>query len=151
MLCAVIATGIGWLLVRKGATPNGHVAVEQALHRAQLSDVESITVYPLLAGQTRPFQVRAPALLRTLLLTLQQLRPVVVTPAFEPLLEATLEVRLRPELAAAQHLHSRTIMLRLSTSADGEVAQLAQTNYFYHAAALGQRIWQLRDSLAVHR
>lgn len=149
MLCAVVATGIGWLLVRKGATPNGHIAVEQALRHAQLSDVESITVYPLLAGQSRPFQVRAPGVLRTLLPALRQLRPVAMAPAFEPLLEATLEVRLQPELAAAQHLHSRTIMFRLASSADGEVAQLAQTNYFYHAAALGQRIWQLRDSLAV--
>jgi hypothetical protein len=151
VLCAIVATGIGWLLVRKGAVPNGHVAVEQALRRATPADVEDITVYPLLAGQSRPFQVRSPAALRALLPALQQLRAVPVTPGFEPLLDATLLVRLRPALAEAQHLHSRTITFRLATSAQGEVAQLAQTNYFYHAAALSRRIWQLRDSLAVRR
>jgi hypothetical protein len=151
VLCAIVAAGIGWLLVRKGATPNGRVAVEQALHQAKLADVESITVYPLLPGQSRPFQVRTPAALRTLLPALQQLRAITIAPAFEPLLEATLVVRLRPELAAAQHLHTRTITFRLATSADGEVAQLAQTNYFYRAATLSQRVWQLRDSLATSR
>jgi hypothetical protein len=151
VLCALVATGIGWLLVRKGATPNGRVAVEQALHQATLADVESITVYPLLPGQSRPFQVRAPAALRTLLPALQHLRAITIAPAFEPLLEATLVVRLRPELAASHHLHTRTITFRLATSADGEVAQLAQTNYFYQAAALSQRVWQLRDSLATRR
>jgi hypothetical protein len=148
VLCAIVAAGIGWLLVRKGATPNGRVAVEQALHRAKLSDVESITVFPLLAGQSRPFQVQGPAALRRLLPALQQLQAIPIAPAFEPLLEATLVVRLQPELAAAQHLHSRTITFRLASSAEGEVVQLAQTNYFYRSAALSQRIWQLRDSLA---
>jgi hypothetical protein len=151
VLCGLVAAAIGWLLVRKGATPNGRVAVEQALHRATLADLESITVYPLLPGQNRPFQLQGPAVLRTLLPALQQLRPVTIAPAFEPLLEATVVVRLRPKLADAQHLHSRAITFRLATSADGEVAQLAQTNYFYHAGALSQRVWQLRDSLAARR
>ena len=151
VLCGVVATGIGWLLVRNGAAPNSRVAVEQALRRAQLTDIESITVYPLQPGQSRPFEVRAPAALRSLLPALQQLQPVALAPAFEPLLEATLLVRLQPGLATAQHLHSRTITFRLAASAEGEVAQLAQTNYFYHSAALSQRIWQLRDSLAARR
>jgi len=151
VLCALVATGIGWLLVRKGATPNGRAAVEQALRQAKLPDIESITVYPLLPGQSRPFQVRAPAALRPLLPALQQLRAIALPPAFEPLLEATLVVRLQPALAEAQHLHSRTITFRLATSAEGEVAQLAQTNYFYRSAALSQRIWRLRDSLAARR
>ncbi|MGI4762405.1 MAG: hypothetical protein ACRYF0_16970 [Janthinobacterium lividum] len=148
VLCALVATGIGWLLVRKGAVPNGRVAVEQALRHATLTDIEDLTVYPLLAGESRPFQVRSPAALRPLLPTLQQLRAVPVTPGFEPLLEATLVLRLRPALADAQHLNSRTITFRLASSAQGEVMQLAQTNFFYHAAALSQRIGLLRDSLA---
>jgi hypothetical protein len=151
VLCGVLATGIGWLLVRGGVTPNGRVAVEQALRQAKPADIESITVFPLQPGQSRPFEARAPAVLRLLLPALQQLRPVALAPAFEPLLEATLLVRLQPGLATAQHLHSRTITFRLATSAEGEVVQLAQTNYFYHAAALSQRIWQLRDSLAARR
>lgn len=144
VLCALVAAGIGWLLVRKGAVPNGRVAVEQALRHATLADVEDLTVYPLLAGQSRPFQVRGPALLPLL----QRLRAVPVTPGFEPLLEATLVVRLRPALAEAQHLNSRTITFRLAASAQGEVVQLAQTNAFYQAADLGRRLEQLRDSLA---
>jgi len=151
VLCTLVAAGIGWLLVRKGAVPNGRAAVEQALHHAQLADVESITLYPLLPGQGRPVQVRAPAVLGTLLPALQQLRAVAVAPAGVPLLEATLAVRLRPALAEAQHLHSRTITFRLAASAEGEVAQLAQTTYYYHAEALGRRLWQLRDSLAGRR
>lgn len=147
VLCALVAAGIGWLLVRKGAVPNGRVAVEQALRHATLADVEDLTVYPLLAGQSRPFQVRGPAL-RPLLPLLQRLRAVPVTPGFEPLLEATLVVRLRPALAEAQHLNSRTITFRLAASAQGEVVQLAQTNAFYQAADLGRRLEQLRDSLA---
>jgi hypothetical protein len=151
VLCALVATGIGWLLVRKGAVPNGRVAVEQALRHATLADLEDLTVYPLLAGQGRPFQVRSPAALGTLLPALQQLRAVPVTPGFEPLLEATVVVRLRPALAEAQHLNSRSITFRLATAAQGEVAQLAQTNTFYQAAALSRRIWQLGDSLAARR
>ncbi len=149
MLCAVVATGIGWLLVRKGATPNGRAAVEQTLRLARPTDLESITVYPLLPGQGRPFQVRAPGLLRTLLPALQQLRALPLAgPTFQPLLAATLVVRLQPALATAQQLHSRTITFRLASSSEGEVAQLAQTNCFYRSAALSRRVWQLRDSLA---
>jgi hypothetical protein len=151
VLCALVATGIGWLLVHKGAMPNGRAAVEQALRHATPADVESIAVYPLLPGQSRPFEVRAPAALRSVLPALRQLRAVAVTPGFEPLLEATLVVRLRPALAEAQHLRSRAITFRLASSGQGEVVQLAQTNYFYHAAALGQRIWQLGDSLTARR
>ncbi|MDO7887067.1 hypothetical protein [Hymenobacter cheonanensis] len=151
VLCGVVAAGIGWLLVRNGVAPNDRVAVERALRQAKPADIESIAVFPLQPGQSRPFEVRAPAALRPLLPALQQLRPVGLGPAFEPLLEATLQVRLRSALATAQHLHSRTITFRLATSAEGEVAQLAQTNYFYHSAALSQHIWQLRDSLAARR
>ena len=150
-LCALVATGIGWLLVRKGAVPNGRAAVEQALRRATPADVESIAVYPLLPGRSRPFEVRGPAALRAVLPTLRPLRAVAIGPGFEPLLEATLVVRLRPALAEAAHLRSRAITFRLASSGQGEVVQLAQTNYFYHAAALGPRLWQLGDSLAARR
>jgi hypothetical protein len=150
VLGALLATGLGWLLVRKGAVPNGRAAVEQALRRATPADVESLTVYPLLPGQSRPFEVRGPAL-RPLLPALRQLRAVALAPGFEPLLEATLVLRLRPALAEAQHLRSRSITFRLASSGEGEVVQLAQTNYFYYAAVLGPRIWRLRDSLAARR
>jgi hypothetical protein len=150
VLSALLATGIGWLLVRKGAVPNSRAAVEQALRQATPADVESLTVYPLLPGQSRPFEVRGPAL-QPLLPALRQLRAVALAPGFEPLLEATLVLRLRPALAEAQHLRSRAITFRLASSARGEVMQLAQTNYFYYAAALSPRIWQLRDSLAARR
>ena len=147
VLSALLATGLGWLLVRKGAVPNGRAAVEQALRRATPADVESLTVYPLLPGQSRPFEVRGPALRPAL----RQLRAVPLAPGFEPLLEATLVLRLRPALAEAQHLRSRSITFRLASSGRGEVVQLAQTNYFYYAAVLGPRIWRLRDSLAARR
>ncbi len=150
VLCALVAAGIGWLLVRKGAVPNGRVAVEQALRHATLADVEDLTVYPLLGGDSRPFQVRGPAL-RPLLPLLQRLRAVPITPGFEPLLEATLVLRLRPGLAEAQHLNSRTVTFRLAASAQGEVVQLAQTNAFYQAADLGRRLGTLRDSLTTGR
>jgi hypothetical protein len=152
LVCAVVAAGIGWLLVRRGATPNGHVAVEQALHHAQPADLESLTVYPLLPGQggapARPFQVREPAQLRALLPALQQLRPVAAAgPAFQPLLEATLVVRLATRPA---ELQSRNIVFRLAASTEGEVVQLAQTNYFYGADSLSRQLGRLRASLA-HR
>jgi hypothetical protein len=150
VLCALLAAGLGWLLVRKGAVPNGRAAVERALRLATPADVESLTVFPLLPGQSRPFEVRGPAL-RSLLPALRPLRAVALTPGFEPLLEATLVLRLRPALAEAQHLRSRSVTFRLASSAQGEVMQLAQTNYFYHAGALAPRIWQLRDSLAARR
>jgi hypothetical protein len=152
LVCAVVAAGIGWLLVRRGATPNGHVAVEQALRHAQPADLESLTVYPLLPGQggapARPFQVREPAQLRALLPALQQLRPVAAAgPAFQPLLEATLVVRLA---ARPAELQSRNIVFRLAASTEGEVVQLAQTNYFYGADSLSRQLGRLRASLA-HR
>jgi hypothetical protein len=154
VLCVVVAAGIGWLLVRHGATPNGRAAVEQALRQATPADVESMTVYPLVPGQgpgvARPFQVREPAQLRQLLPALQQLRPATMDSTFQPLLEATLVVRLAAEPAEAWQLHSRNIVFRLATSSQGEVAQLAQTNYFYNSAALSRQLGHLRDSLA-HR
>ncbi|MFD1874964.1 hypothetical protein [Hymenobacter bucti] len=155
VLCALAAAGIGWLLVRRGATPNGRVAVEQVLREITPPDVESLTVYPLVAGAgpARPFQVRDVARLRRLVPALRALRPVAASagPAFQPLLEATLMVRLAAAPAEAWQLHSRTLIFRLAASSEGEVAQLAQTNYFYHAAALSQQLWQLRDSLARSR
>jgi hypothetical protein len=148
-----VATTIGWLLVRQGAVPNERAAVENALRHATPADLESITLYPLVGGTgaapARPFQVRAPAQLRSLLPALQQLRPIgVASPTFQPLLDATLVVRLLGPPAAAWHLHSRTLIFRLASSDQGAVAQLARTNYFYRAAALSQRLGQLRDSLA---
>ena len=152
VLCALVAAGIGWLLVRRGATPNDRASVEKALREVQPADVESLTVYPLVAGAgpTRPYQVREAARLRRLVPALRQLRPVAAgdSAAFQPLLEATLVVRLAAAPAEAWQLHSRTLVFRLATSGQGEVAQLAQTNYFYHATALSQGLWQLRDSLA---
>lgn len=153
VLCVVVSAAIGWLLVRKGAVPNERAAVENALRHATPADLESITLYPLVGGAgsapARPFQVRAPAQLRTLLPALRQLRPVVAaTGAFQPLLEATLVVRLLAPPAEAWHLHSRNLIFRLASSNQGAVAQLARTNYFYQAAALSQRLGQLRDSLA---
>ena len=155
LVCALVAAGLGWLLVRQGAAPNERLAVESALRQVRLADLESITVYPLVPGAgpggTRPFQVRAPAQLRTLLPALKQLRALAIADqAFQPLLEATLVVRLVPGLASTWHLHSRNITFRLALSNQGQVAQLAQTNYFYQAAALSQRVGQLRDSLAGH-
>ena len=147
LVCAVLAAGLGWLLVRRGATPNGPAAVEAALRHLAPADLESLTVYPL-GGPGRPFQVRAPAQLRSLVPALRQLRPLApASPAFQPLLEATLVVRLRAAPAAAQHLHSRNLTFRLALAGREEVAQLAQTNHFYRAAALSQRLEQLRDSL----
>jgi hypothetical protein len=154
ILCAVVAAGLGWLLVRRGATPNGRVAVEKVLREVQLADVESVTVYPLVAGAgpARPFQVRGASRLRPLVPALRQLRPVAAdsSSAFQPLLEATLVVRLAAAPAEAWHLHSRNLVFRLATSAQGEVAQLAQTNNFYYAAALGQRLRLLGDSATSH-
>jgi hypothetical protein len=151
VLAAVVAAGLGWLLVRRGATPNGRAAVEHALREVQPADVESLTVYPLVAGAgpARPFQVREAARLRRLVPALRQLRPVAAgAAAFQPLLDATLVVRLAAAPAEAWHLRSRTLVFRLATSGQGPVAQLAQTNYFYHATALSQGLWQLRDSLS---
>lgn len=158
MLCVLVATCLGWLLVRKGAVPNGRAAVENALRQATPADVESITLYPLIPGQgpapARPFQVRAPAQLRVLVPALQQLRPIKVAAVaggtFQPLLEATLVVRLAAQPAEDWHLHSRSIIFRLASTPAGEVAQLAQTNYFYQSATLSYQLGRLRDSLA-HR
>ncbi|RZK61096.1 MAG: hypothetical protein EOO59_05925 [Hymenobacter sp.] len=149
VLALLVAAGLGWLVLHNGATRDGHLAVEAALRRAAPADLESITVYPLGPGPTRPFQVQNLAQLSQLLVALQPLRPLAVAESgFQPLLEATVVVRLRAAPAAAGHLHSRSISLRLVSAPQGELAQLAQTNYFYRAAAFSQRLAQLRDSLA---
>jgi hypothetical protein len=151
IVCVVVAAGLGWLLVRRGATPNGKVAVEKVLREMKLADVESVTVYPLMAGPgpARPFQVRRVSQLRQLVPALRQLRPVAASTsdAFQPLLEATVVVRLAAAPAEAWQLHSRNLIFRLAISAQGEVAQLAQTTTYYYAAALSQRLQLLRDSL----
>ena len=150
-----VAAGlVGWALVHHGTAPNERAAVELALRQAQPADLESITVYPLLPGPgaqpARPYQLHTPAQLRTVLPALRQLRPLALPTGPPPLLEATVEVRLAAAPAAAWHLHSRAIIFRLATAPTGEVAQLAQTNTFYQAAALQRVLAQLRDSLA-HR
>ncbi|RZK62042.1 MAG: hypothetical protein EOO59_03585 [Hymenobacter sp.] len=152
LLGLVLAAGLGWLLVRRGATPDSRIAIEAALRQARPADVESLTVYPLLMGRgaqgARPFQVRAVGPLRALLPALQQLRSVPVgRAAFQPLLEATLVLRLAAGSAPARHLHSRSIVFRLAAASQGEVVQLAQTNYFYQATELSRQLTQLRDSL----
>ena len=147
VLCVLVAASLGWLLVRRGATPNGRAAVERALHQLTPPDVESLTVYPLGAGAGRPFQVRGAARLRRLVPALRQLRPVAAD-AGPVLLDATLVVRLAAAPAEAWQLHSRSLVFRLATSGQGEVAQLAQTTYYYRAAALSQQLRLLRDSLA---
>ena len=153
LLGAVLAGSLGWLLVHRQAAPDSRAAIEAALRQARPADVESLTVYPLLAGPgpgaARPFQVRAPGQLRALLPALRQLRPVPVDSAtFQPLLEATLVLRLAAHSAAAGHLHNPNVVFRLATSGAGEVMQLAQTNSFYQASALSRQLAQLRDSLA---
>lgn len=152
--CVVVAAGLGWLLVRRGATPNGRAAVEQVLREMKPADVESLTVYPLGAGAgpARPFQVRQARQLRLLVPALRQLRPMAASTSdtLWSLLEATVVVRLAAAPAEAWQLHSRSLTFRLATSTGGEVAQLAQTNHFYYATALSQQLQLLRDSLANH-
>jgi hypothetical protein len=150
-----LAAGLlGWALVHRGAVPNERAAVELALQHAQLADLERITVYPLLPAPgeraARPYQLHAPAQLRAVLPALRQLRPVALPAGPPPLLDATVEVRLAAAPAAAWHLHSRAIIFRLASAPAGEVAQLAQTNTFYQAAALHRVLAHLRDSLT-HR
>jgi hypothetical protein len=150
-----LAAGLlGWALVRHGAVPNERAAVELALQHATLADLESITVYPLLpaAGEraARPYQLHTPAQLHAALPALRQLRPVALATGAPPMLDATVEVRLAAAPATTWHLHSRAIILRLATAPAGEVAQLAQTNTFYQAAALHRVLAHVRDSL-IHR
>jgi len=150
-----LAAGLlGWALVRHGAVPNERAAVELALHHATLADLESITVYPLLpaAGEraARPYQLHTPAQLQAALPALRQLRPLALPTGPPPLLDATVEVRLAAAPAATWHLHSRAIIFRLALAPAGEVAQLAQTNTFYRAAALQRVLAHVRDSLT-HR
>lgn len=155
LLAAGLLVGLLWLLTRRAATPDAYPDVAGALQQAQAADVESITLYPLLpdarGGAARPFQLRTAADRAAVLRGLKQLRPLVVDKAtFSPFLETTLVVRLRPELAAAWHLHSRAVIWRLATAAEGEVALRAYSEVVCQSTALNQRVRYLRDSLARH-
>lgn len=153
LLPAVLVAGAIWLWARRAATPDAYPAVAGALGQAQPADVQSITVYPLqpgpLGGDARPFQLRTAAAVAPLLRGLRQLRPVAPSrPAPGPLLEATVVVRLRPALAAAWHLHSRDVILRLATLGGREVALRAHSPVVCQSTALNQQVRHLRDSLA---
>lgn|GEM_PF-1330424 len=153
VLAAVLAAAGLWLLARRSATPDGYAAVAGALHQARPADVESITLYPLLPdGQgrpARPFQLRGAVAIGPLLGAMQQLQPLpVAADALRPLVEATVVVRLRPALAAAWQLHSRAVIWRLATAAQGEVALRAYSPVVCQSTALNQRVRYLCDSLA---
>ena len=154
----LLATGLllalVWWLSSRAATPDAYPAVAGALRQARPADVESITCYPLLPDRrgrpARPFQLRTAAAVAPLLRALQQLQPVIVDQDhFSPLLEATVMVRLRPALATAWHLHSRDIIWRLATAAEGEVALRAYSPVVCKSTVLNRRVRQLRDSLAL--
>lgn len=152
LLAVVLVLGLLWLLTRRAATPDAYPAVAGALRQAQAADVESITLYPLLPDKqgraARPFQLRTAAAISPLLQDLKQLRPIIVDKqTFNPLIETTLTVRLRPELASAWHLHSRDVIWRLATAAEGEVALRAYSEVVCQSTALNQRVRQVRDSL----
>ncbi|NML64985.1 hypothetical protein HHL22_07175 [Hymenobacter sp. RP-2-7] len=153
LLPAVLVAGAIWLWVRQAATPDAYPAVAAALRQARPADLQSITVYPLLpgplGGDVRPFQLRTMAALAPLLRALQQLRPVAISQAApQPLLEATVVVRLQPALAAAWHLHSRDIIWRLATVGAQPVALRAHSSVVCQSAALSRQVRHLRDSLA---
>jgi hypothetical protein len=155
LLVAVLAVGGIWLLARRGAAPDSYAAVAGALRQAQPADVEYITLYPLLPDRqgraARPFQLRTAAAIGPVLAGLQQLRPIEVNKQnFNPLIEATLMVRLTPALAAARQLHSRNIIFRLAIAAQGDVALRAYSEVVCQSTALSQRVRHLRDSLASH-
>ena len=152
LAAGLVAAGL-WLLTRRAATPDAYPVVAEALRHARPADVESLTLYPLRpdkwGGPARPFQLRTAAAIGPLLRDLRQLRPVRVSqPAFSPLLEATLVVRLGPAFAAAWHLHSRDVVLRLATSAEGEVALRAYSPVICQSTALNRHVRAVRDSLA---
>ncbi|TDN37896.1 hypothetical protein A8B98_01150 [Hymenobacter sp. UV11] len=155
----VLATGLVvaalWLLTRRAATPDTFAAVTGALRQAQPADVESITLYPLLpdkqGGAARPFQLSTPAEISSLLRALEQLRPIAVNKqTFDPFMQTTLTVRLTPQLAEAWHLHSRDVIWRLASAAEGAVALRAYSDTICQSTALNQRVEFLRDSLASH-
>ncbi len=144
-----------WLLTRRAATPDTFAAVTGALRQARPADVESITLYPLLpdkqGGAARPFQLRTAAEIGSLLRGLRQLRPIAVNKqTFSPFIQTTLTVRLTPRLAAAWHLHSRDVIWRLASAAEGEVALRAYSEVVCQSTALNQHVRYLRDSLASH-
>lgn len=153
LLAAGLVASLIWLLTSRAATPDAYPAVAGALRQARPADVESITCYPLLPDRrgrpARPFQLRTAAAVAPLLRALRQLRPIIVNKqTFDPLVETTVMVRLRPALAAAWHLHSRDIIWRLATAAEGEVALRAYSPVVCQSPALNQRVRQLRDSVA---
>ena len=152
----LLATGLllalVWWLTSRAATPDAYPDVAGALRQARPADVESITCYPLLPDRrgraARPFQLRTAAAVAPLLRALQQLRPVIVDKqTFNPLIETTVMVRLRPALAAAWHLHSRDIIWRLALAAEGDVALRAYSPVVCQSTALNQQVRQLRDSV----
>jgi hypothetical protein len=155
LLAAVLAVAGLWLLARRSAAPDPYAAVAGALRQARPADVEYITLYPLLPDRqgraARPFQLRPAAAIGPLLRGLQQLRPIGINKqTFNPLIETTLMVRLTPELAAAWQLHSRDIIFRLASAAEGDVALRAYSDVVCQSTALNQRVRHVRDSLAGH-
>ncbi|RZK53082.1 MAG: hypothetical protein EOO59_12865 [Hymenobacter sp.] len=141
-----------WLLVRHRAAPDPYAAVAAALRQARPADVASITLYPLLPDKqgrpARPFELRTAAAIGPVLRGLQQLRPIRVNKqTFNPFIEATLMVRLSPELAAARQLHSHNVIFRLASAAEGDVALRAYSEVVCQSTALSQRVRHLRDSV----
>ena len=152
VLATALVVGLAWWLTSRAATPDAYPDVAGALGQARPADVESITCYPLLPDRrgrpARPFQLRTAAAIAPLLRALRQLRPVIVDKqAFNPLIETTVMVRLRPALAAAWHLHSRDIIWRLALAAEGDVALRAYSQVVCQSTALNQQVRQLRDSV----
>ncbi|WP_223649139.1 hypothetical protein [Hymenobacter psoromatis] len=152
VLATALVVGLIWLLTSRAATPDAYPDVAGALSQARPADVESITCYPLLPDRrgrpARPFQLRTAATVAPLLRALRQMRPVIVDKqTFNPLIETTVMVRLRPELAAAWHLHSRDIIWRLALAAEGDVALRAFSQVVCQSPALNRQVRQLRDSV----
>ncbi|GAB3634699.1 hypothetical protein GCM10027422_02890 [Hymenobacter arcticus] len=153
LLAAVLAVAAVWVLARRGATPDPYAAVAGALRQARPTDVEYVTLYPLLPDNqgraARPFQLRTAAAIGPLLAGLRQLRPIKVNKQnFNPLVETTLMVRLTPALAATWQLHSRDVIFRLASAAEGDVALRAYSDVVCQSTALSQRVRHVRDSLA---
>ncbi|AMR26650.1 hypothetical protein A0257_05710 [Hymenobacter psoromatis] len=151
-MATALLVGLIWLFTSWAATPDAYPDVAGALRQARPADVESITCYPLLPDRrgrpARPFQLRTAAAIAPLLRALRQMRPVIVDKqTFNPLIETTVMVRLRPELASAWHLHSRAIIWRLALAAEGDVALRAYSSVVCQSTALNRRVRQLRDSV----
>ena len=152
LLAGLIGLGL-WLFTRRAATPDSYAAVAGALRQARPADVAYITLYPLLPDQlgrpARPFQLRTAAAIGPLLDDFRQIKPLIVNnQTFNPLIQATVMVRLRPELATAWHLHSRDVIWRLATAGGTEVALRAYSPVVCQSPALNQRVRHLCDSLA---